>query len=233
MSNFKYSKNQKDMETLIQAMNESYPPITLPPEYAYFVQENLMQMLIRLARYKFMVRQLKKTDTVLEIGCGSGLGACFLAQHCQFVLGLDINAEEIALAQNINRRDNITFEHADFFSWTSDHKYDFIVLLDVIEHMNENLGRNLVEKTSHHLADNGLLVIGTPSCYSYEYQSSYSKAGHIKLYDQKELVALVENHYGRALAFSMNDEMVHTGFAKLAWYYFIIAFNPKNNIKYG
>jgi hypothetical protein len=41
------------------------------------------------------------------------------------------------------------------------------------------------------------------------------------------LVALAERHFRRTLVFSMNDEMVHTGFGKLAWYYIVICLLPR------
>ena len=72
-----------------------------------------------------------------------------------------------------------------------------------------------------------MAVIGTPSIYSYPYQGHLSQAGHIKCYDQKELTDLMESVFGRTVALSMNDEVVHTGHPKMSWYYFVLAFNPK------
>ncbi len=66
----------------------------------------------------------------------------------------------------------------------------------------------------------------TSSIHSLPYQSKYSQAAHIKCYDQHKLVALMGNYFGRTLAFSMNDELVHTGNPKLAWYYFVIGVLP-------
>jgi len=222
-----YARDEKYFNKLIGELYQNYREIALPPEYAYFIQENSLQMLIRLARYKFVARQLKRTDRVLEVGCGSGLGAIFLGQHCHSVDGIDVNEQEIKEAEAVNRRENVRFSVADYFTFKASHKYDVIVLLDVIEHMDEALGEKLIDKTADDLKENGWLVVGTPSCYSYEYQSQFSKAAHVKLYDQAELVGLIEKHYGRCLAFSMNDEMVHTGFSKLAWYYFVLAFGPR------
>lgn len=229
MDNDPYIKREEQYDLLVADLYEKYKEITLPSEYAFFMQENMLMFLIRLARYKFVARNLKSQDEVLEIGCGSGLGAVFLGQHCQTVRGLDVKKREIEEAKSINRRNNVVFEIGDFFDYSEGSKYDVIVALDVIEHMSENVGSKLVGKTAKHLHNTGMLVLGTPSRYSHEYQSEFSKAGHVKLYDQQELVHLVETYYGRTISFSMNDEVVHTGFHKMAWYYFVLAFSPKTS----
>ncbi len=84
-----------------------------------------------------------------------------------------------------------------------------------------------IKKTARHLKRDGLLIIGTPSKYSFKYQGPLSQASHIKLYNQPELQSAAEHCYARSIPFSMNDEVVHTGFSKLAWYYFVLAFGPQ------
>lgn len=229
MTESSYTKDGLKYEALLKELYENYDSVELPPEYAYFVNENLMQLLIRLSRYKFVTRQLRPKDKVLEIGCGSGLGSIFLSQFCHSVYGLDVKEREIRDAKRISKRNNLSFIQKDFFEYSSEDKFDVIVMMDVIEHMDESTGRKMLQKATKHLNPHGILFIGTPSIYSFEYQSAFSKAGHVKLYDQMELIKIVEEYYGRAIAFSMNDETIHTGFAKLAWYYFILAFLPKTN----
>lgn len=225
-----YNKDNELYAKLVEELYTQYPEgITLPPEYAYFIQKNLLQFLIRLARYKFVARILKKTDRVLEIGSGSGLGSIFLSQHSEYVTGLDVKSTEVEEAKAINRRDNVDFIVGDFFNLDETLKYDVIVALDVIEHMPEDVGHLFVAAISRHLKPTGMAVIGTPSLYSYEYQSPLSKASHVKCYDQQELLGVIDNYFGRTVAFSMNDELVHTGFHKMAWYYFVLAFMPANH----
>jgi 2-polyprenyl-3-methyl-5-hydroxy-6-metoxy-1,4-benzoquinol methylase len=222
-----YIKNAEEHAILWQESIEKYGPITLPAEYTHYIQDNALQLLVRLARYKFVAKNLKATDRVLEIGSGTGLGAQFLAQHCAFVKGIEFKQDEIARANAINRRSNIEFIQGDFFDLGTQEKFETIVNLDVIEHMPQDIGEKLIAKTTKHLSPNGMMIIGTPSIYSFPYQGRRSRAAHIKCYDQQELLKIVDRHYGRTIAFSMNDEVVHTGFSKLAWYYFIIAFYPK------
>lgn len=221
------NNNQNSLyDTLLKECYEKNPPITLPAEYAYFIKDNLLRLLIRLARYKFVAKIIKKNDLVLEVGCGSGLGAIFLSQYCREVNGVDISELEIKEANSINRRSNVKFSLTNFYDIPPEKNYDIIVSLDVIEHLQESEGEKLVARTCQHLKPDGMLILGTPSIYSYEYQGELSKAAHVKCYDQQELLDLIDKYYGRTLPFSMNDELVHTGFAKMAWYYFVLAFIP-------
>jgi 2-polyprenyl-3-methyl-5-hydroxy-6-metoxy-1,4-benzoquinol methylase len=222
-----FHQDSSKYKKLIDDLYASYPPVTLPPEYAYFIEKDLLRFLIRLARYKFVARMIKKKDRVLEVGCGSGMGSIFLSQHCAHVSGLDVKSTEIDEAKSINRRGNVEFKAADLFKLDPAKKYDVVVALDVIEHMSVEKARKLIAGMRLHLKRDGMLVIGTPSLYSYEHQSSLSRASHVKCYDQNELTALLDKYFCRTIAFSMNDEIVHTGFSKMAWYYFILAFSPK------
>jgi len=217
---------KKLMEDLYAKYSEG---IKLSPEYAYFVKENMLNFFFRLARYKFVARLLKKTDCVLDVGCGSGLGSIFISQHCRHVTGLDVKLTEIEEARLINKRDNVEFVVKDFFKMKVLKKHDVIVALDVIEHMTVKSGQGLIRTMANHLTPAGMIIIGTPSLYSYKYQGKLSKASHVKCYEQQELLFLIDKNFGRTVAFSMNDELVHTGFSKLAWYYFVLGFMPKGN----
>jgi 2-polyprenyl-3-methyl-5-hydroxy-6-metoxy-1,4-benzoquinol methylase len=223
-----YNKNTKLYHKLISDVYNNFPEgINLTAEYAQFIQEDLLRFLIRLARYKFVARQLKKTDHVLEVGSGSGLGSIFMAQHCAKVTGLDVKITEVEEAKSINQRENVEFIVGDLFDMKLSQYYDVVVNLDIIEHMPIEQGRKLVKAMAKHLKPTGMLALGTPSIYSYEYQSPLSQASHVHCYDLPELVDLIESYFERTLSFSMNDELIHTGHYKMAWYYFVMAFMQK------
>ena len=139
-----YNADPDRYQELVDELYANYPSITLPPEYASFVQDNLLRLLIRLARYKFVARLIKQSDRVLEVGCGSGLGSIFLSQHCAHVTGLEVRTTEVEEARAINRRENVEFVVGDLFELADSQKYDVVVNLDVIEHMPLEQGRELV-----------------------------------------------------------------------------------------
>ena len=225
-----YNKNQAESQRLTEEVYGKYPDgVTLTSEYAELVQDNLLHVLIRLARDKFVTKMLKKTDSVLEVGSGSGLGAIFLAQHCNHVTGIEVKTTEVEEARTLNKRSNVEFRACDLLEVPEQEKFDAVVSLDVIEHMSVEMGHRFVKAKASHMKDDGLMIIGTPSIHSFPYQSALSQASHVKCYDLPELLDVVNPYVKRTIAFSMNDELVHTGFAKLAWYYFVIGFGHNAN----
>jgi len=225
-----YNRDQARYDEIAQERYDRYPAgVTLPPEYAHFVHENQLRLFIRLARYKFVARMIKKTDRLLEVGSGSGIGAMFLSQHCAHVTGIEIKTTEVDEARSVNQRSNVDFHVTDLFSLDAKPTYDAAIALDVIEHMPIEDGHELVATMTGHLKPTGMIVIGTPSIHSFPYQSPESQASHVKCYDQRELVELIDHYCGRTLPFSMNDELVHTGHPKMAWYYFVLGFLPHVN----
>jgi 2-polyprenyl-3-methyl-5-hydroxy-6-metoxy-1,4-benzoquinol methylase len=221
----KYDPQRYDQ--LVSEQHSRFPSITLPPEYAELFEINTLQVLIKLARYKFVARLLRKHDDVLEVGSGTGLGAIFLSQHARHVTGLEIKPHDHAAASAASRRANVVFLLQSLFDYDPEAKHDAVVALDVIEHLTVEVGDQFVRRMAHHCKSNGIVAIGTPSIHSYPYQSKYSQAAHVKCYDQEELTKLMDRHFDRTLTFSMNDEIVHTGHPKLAWYYIVIGFMPR------
>ncbi len=221
-----YNANPEIVEEILNDIHANYPDTVLGPEQTYLFEHDLLRFTIRLARYKFVARILQKTDRVLEVGCGSGMGAIFMGQHAASVKGIDIRPSEIESATGLNRRDNVSFELQDVFEFEGDDQYDVVVSLDVIEHMDEEQGREFVERLARRVKPDGMLVIGSPSHWSFPHQSKISQAGHIKCYKQEELVALLGEYFDRTIPFSMNDEVVHTGHPKMAWYYFVLGLVP-------
>jgi 2-polyprenyl-3-methyl-5-hydroxy-6-metoxy-1,4-benzoquinol methylase len=222
-----YNADPSRYQKLVDNLYLNHPGIMLPPEYAYFIEKDLLRFLIRLARYKFVAKMIRATDSVLEIGSGSGLGSIFMAQHCMRVTGIEVKSTEIEEAHAINRRANVEFIRGDFMDLPPTAVFNVVVALDVIEHMSVEQGRRFVDKISRHVAHDGMAIVGTPSIHSYQYQSELSRASHVKCYDQAELMTMMDAHFLRNICFCMNDELVHTGFSQLAWYYFVLAFLPR------
>ena len=65
-----------------------------------------------------------------------------------------------------------------------------------------------------------MLIIGTPSFYSKKYRAKHNLKHHKHEYKPDELNTICKKYFSRTLKFTMNDELVHTGFDKLGWYFF-------------
>lgn len=72
-----------------------------------------------------------------------------------------------------------------------------------------------------------MCIIGTPNITSAEYQSEASKIGHINLYSYDRIKNLMNEYFHHTFMFSMNDEVVHTGFGSMAHYIFAVGVDKK------
>ena len=222
-----YHKDPEGYEELISRLYEQCPPLELPSEYARAFKNDLVMLTIRFARYKFIARVLCKHDHVLEVGCGYGLGCMFLSQHVRSVIGIDAQPDAVAEARRLCQASNASFEAVDFFSFAPSMQFDAVVSSDVLEHMTPEVGDKFIQKAANHLHPDGTFILGTPSKYSWEHQSEVSKLSHVHCYDRDEMLEKLNKVFGRVFPFSMNDELVHTGHPKMAWFYFFLCVGPR------
>src|SRR5262249_30224464 len=94
--------------------------------------------------------------------------------------------------------------------------------LDVLEHIAAPDEETYVINLCRSLTGDGVLIIGSPSVESQLYASPLSKAGHVNCKSGKDLKDLLDQYFERVFIFSMNDEVVHTGFYPMAHYLFAI-----------
>jgi 2-polyprenyl-3-methyl-5-hydroxy-6-metoxy-1,4-benzoquinol methylase len=183
-------------------------------------QEDPLDFFIVLARYKFAIRQLKKTDVVLDAGCGPGYGAVFLSKFAGRVVGGDVDAELVQRNQKaFSNVPNLSFKELDLQDSELDcEPFDVVVSMDVIEHFEEDQADGVVANYARLTKDKGFALIGTPNIASRQFASQRRLDSHPKEYSPEEFTALLERHYSRVFLFSMTDEAVSTGFPKMAWY---------------
>ena len=99
--------------------------------------------------------------------------------------------------------------------------------LDVLEHIEEADEYKYLSNIAASLTDHGVFIAGMPSLESQEYASPPSKAGHVNCKTAPDLKASMARHFHNVFSFSMNDEVVHTGFHKMAHYIFAMGVGPK------
>lgn len=77
------------------------------------------------------------------------------------------------------------------------------------------------------LVPEGVCIIGSPSIQSQAYASPPSKAGHVNCKSGPELKATMQRFFHNVFIFSMNDEVVHTGFYPMAHYLWALCCHRK------
>jgi hypothetical protein len=117
---------------------------------------------------------------------------------------------------------NDSFLH-DFCESEYPKRYDVIYCLDVIEHIPKNMTTNFITNIYNTLNDGGTLILGTPSLESQAWASEESRKGHINCRSQDEWRQQLQRPFKRTFCFSMNDEVLHTGFGPMSHYLFFLS----------
>lgn len=106
----------------------------------------------------------RKGLNILDIGCGSGTLSFYLSKNRNYVTGIDISKSAIDCCKKNSKMlglKNIYFEVFNFPQEYPKKKYDIVILVEVIEHLN-NIQKAF--KTIFNLLNNdGILILSTPS----------------------------------------------------------------------
>jgi len=186
-------------------------------------EDDPRRVLITLARYKFVAKMFSGMQHVLEVGCADAFGTRIVQQEVKRLTATDFDQ---VFVDDVLRRmdDRWKFEcrQQDLMAGPFPGSFDGAYALDVIEHIpmtDENVFVGNIVKS---LTPEGVLILGSPSLESQTYASPPSKAGHINCKTGVELRALLDRFFHNVFLFSMNDEVVHTGFAPMAHYSLVI-----------
>jgi hypothetical protein len=181
-----------------------------------------------LARYKFVAKMLSGCRNVGEVGCGDAFGTRVVLQEVPDVTVYDFDSVFIEdIRERQDERWPLKAEVHDIVAQPLPRKHEALFCLDVLEHIASEKEHVFLVNLCESLLPNGLLMLGTPSLESQPYASPPSKAGHINCKSGKELKALLERYFAHVFMFSMNDEVVHTGFSPMAHYLFALCADPK------
>lgn len=203
---------------VIQQSKEKGPE-TLGFMTSYAWRDDPKRLAFTLSRYKFVSRMLEGCSSVLEAGCGDGFGSRIVRQHVDNLQSTDLDPDLIESARASSCDDwPVTFKVHDMLAGPVDGEFDGVYCLDVLEHIPEAQEDVFISNLIAPLDPFGICVIGMPSLQSQTYASKYSKIGHINCKDQPTTRSLMLKYFHNVFMFSMNDEVVHTGFQAMSHY---------------
>ena len=101
--------------------------------------------------------------------------------------------------------------------------FDAAYALDVLEHIPAVDEDRFIGNIVAALSGTGVVIFGMPSIESQTHASSQSRAGHVNCKSGDAFKRTLERHFHSVFVFSMNDEVVHTGFYPMANYLLGIA----------
>lgn len=183
-----------------------------------------------LARYKFVAKMLAGRRNVLEIGCGDGFYARVVAQTVDRVTATDFDPVFIEAArERQDERWPIEMRAHDITRGPVEGDFDGAYSLDVLEHVPQVDEDRFLANLAASLRPDGVAVLGMPSLESQAYASPQSKAGHVNCKTGDDFKRLLERYFEYVFMFSMNDEVVHTGFSKMAHYLLGLCAAPRKS----
>jgi 2-polyprenyl-3-methyl-5-hydroxy-6-metoxy-1,4-benzoquinol methylase len=184
--------------------------------------------LFTLSRYKFVAKLLSGKENVLEVGCADAFGTRIVQQHTNNITAVDFDPTFIKdIEDRYNTNWPFTFFVHDMLKSSVKGDFDAAYCLDVLEHIKPEDEHLFIQNTINSLIINGVFIAGMPSLESQIYASPQSKAGHVNCKSGPDLKILMEKYFHNVFLFSMNDEVVHTGFHSMANYIIVLCCGKK------
>src|SRR5437016_5236814 len=174
-----------------------------------------------LARYKFVAKMLSGSQHILEVGCGDGFGTRIVLQEVAKLTAIDFDP---VFVEDVNRRISDRWRFTclthDMLQGPVPGVFDGVFALDVLEHIRPEDEQVFLANMIANLEPRGAAIVGTPSLESQLYASPISRAGHVNCKSMPDLKSTMKRYFSNVFMFSMNDEVVHTGYHKMAHYLF-------------
>ncbi|OCA06034.1 3-demethylubiquinone-9 3-O-methyltransferase [Wolbachia endosymbiont of Trichogramma pretiosum] len=120
---------------------------------------------VRVSYIVEKIKELKKCDlkelSLLDVGCGGGILSESMARIGISVAGIDVCEKNIKAAQSHAKKVglNIEYTHTSIEELSNDKKYDMVLLMEVVEHV-DNL-EFFIKKAIDLLKPEGLIFIST------------------------------------------------------------------------
>lgn len=130
-------------------------------------------------RIDWIVEHVEEKEYVLDAGCSQGIVALLLASSGKEVVGIDIQPEAVAYANQLLEtkykacKDKVSFICSDILEVEPEKKFDCIIFTEIIEHL-ENPDA-VLDKLESMLSENGRMIISTPFgvCEHPDHKATY------------------------------------------------------------
>jgi SAM-dependent methyltransferase len=144
------------------------------------------------ARYQFARRHLRGRR-ILDAGCGEGYGARYLAQYVDATIGVDIDPQAAAYAQQRYGQPDLAFMAMDCRRLAfADDSFDFVTSFEVIEHFHAV--DDYLSEIHRVMAPSGVFVLSTPN---KERTPAGVNPFHDKEYTADEFREVLTRHFPR------------------------------------
>jgi SAM-dependent methyltransferase len=137
----------------------------------------------RRARYRATARLCR--GRVVELGCGEGHLARMIHERGHEVVGVDLAAGKIAEACRLHP--GIRFMRCDIRDVDlPDEHFDTVILAEVLEHVDDEVGGEILVRAWRLLAPGGRLIVSVPNEHMIPHPN------HVREFDRRSLRRLLE-----------------------------------------
>lgn len=218
----------KETQNQVQFDNYAKNPVVLGPYTSHMWRTDPKHLMFMLVRYKFVSKLLAGKENVLEVGCGDAMGTPIVAREVDLITAIDF---EPLLMEHykkvISDYPNISFGIHDITEKPVFGEHDAAFALDVIEHIPPEKESKFFENICASLTPDGVCIIGTPNVTAHAHASEGSRHGHVNLKSHEQFKKLLKKYFQNGILFSMNDEVVHTGYYPMAHYLIAIGIGKR------
>jgi len=182
-------------------------------------QQDPRHLLFMLSRYKFVSKMLSGRTSVLEVGCADAFGTRLVQQEVGDLTAVDF--DPVFVKDSIERMSpdwRFTCRVHDILEGPVSGRFDAAYSMDVLEHIPVQHERTFVANIVASLTEDGVLLVGSPSIHSQTFASPPSREGHVNCKDAAGMKRLMSEVFYNVFIFSMNDDVVHTGFTPMSNY---------------
>ncbi|MFC2049412.1 class I SAM-dependent methyltransferase [Chlamydiota bacterium] len=218
-------RNEKEAWDMTAEMLGNYS-VTWSDHWSYNFRNDPKRLAFVLSRYKFASKMGSQGRTVLELGCGEGIGATLLAESAISYTGIDLDDAAILSARQNLTGEKFKFIYDDFMGKKLG-SFQTVVSLDVVEHIYPEHEAVYFETILKNLTQDGIAIVGTPNITAAPYASKASNLGHVNLFSQARLKETLERYFHNVFPFGINDETMHTGYAPMCHYVVCVACNRR------
>ena len=213
-------------QCVLETEKQGLEQLGLMSSYAW--SDDPRHLLFILARYKFVAKMFSGMKKALEVGCADAFGTRVVRQEVPEVVATDFDPVFIQRNQERSHSKwNINFRVHDMMAGPLVEGFDGAYAVDVLEHIPAADEDRFIGNIAASIHSNGVCLFGSPSIQSQIYATKASKAGHVNCKDAPGMRATMSRHFHNVFIFSMNDEVVHTGYHPMAHYLWALCCHKK------
>jgi len=161
--------------------------------------------------YEFLKRNAENKQ-ILEVGCGDGYGAAFLAKSARSIIAIDYEPEVILTARNKYQADNLKYLCMDAARLEfKENEFDLVCSFQVIEHIPENRLLTYLTELKRVLNPGGELYLSTLNLEKVRKDPrTYEKnPAHCKEFDVSGLEAILSVVFNNYVIYGLRPSFKH------------------------